>query len=402
MIPEEKFRGRARYVSQTSLGSYPLGGGYKIFTLNATVAGVAYNLPTADKITAAQHADGGPVFVVFGASGTTDCELVAPISGSKFLVKAGSVIFVGYENDDAVIYSPTLSAPAIHHYQGLIVGGTNAGGSGVALSQQFSHPAETWTTRALPATTRSGGTATVRRDTAYHAGSAPTGTAIGTAIYATTRAGGWATLASAFSAQYEFPLAGAWQSNAFWWDGSGTAGGTRLAVVTGALSSISVPPASRPLGAGVSLPARDRVLLIGGDPKLTPPWLYHAPSDTYETVDFYSGTNRRWGTGSIQNQKAWYIGGQDYTSPAWVVEDAVDIFDPATRTWAAGDALPAPRTALGSIALGGSVYACGGRDAAAVAQTTVSKHNGSSWVSAANPLSAALSDISNAGGTNYA
>lgn len=103
----------------------------------------------------------------------------------------------------------------------------------------------------------------------------------------------------------------------------------------------------------------DKIYVIGG---------YGNDKVNIKKVQIYDPTNDSWANGTdmqyprsglgtvVLGGKIYAIGGQD---PSLSTKD-VEIFDPNTNTWSDGPAMPARRTSMAVAVRGGKIYVIGG------------------------------------------
>jgi hypothetical protein len=140
-------------------------------------------------------------------------------------------------------------------------------------------------------------------------------------------------------------------------------------------------------GGSASDQASDRIMLIRGLPLQQASWLFHGPSGTYESTDFYTGVAKRSMSAFLQFGRIYSCGGYDDNGAAWF--STSDQFTIPTRTWVLGGALPAQRSTGAAFAWRGVGIYAGGEDNLSTPRNTVFRMNNSStWFSTTNKIGA--------------
>jgi hypothetical protein len=273
-----------------------------------------------------------------------------PRSGAAVAALGGQIYVIGgrdasgYPIDTAVRYDPVSgewsNAGVLDHGRAngaafvlngrmMVVGGRREDGNVMDDAEEYDPVNNIWFQNSECSNEREGHAAFVIGNVAFAFG----GTAEG---------GGY--LGDAEWYEYGFPL---WMSYSPW--------------------SLSIPRASF-----ASAPAGDGVLVIGGYSTFGP------LADVEYYVPGAGGAARaqlptpRGGLGAAaldtpQGQRIYVAGGRDASN---AIVTNVDIYDPVGDSWAAGEALPAPRTGAAIVALNGRLYVIGGLDASGATTTT--------------------------------
>lgn len=413
-MDEATYRGGAQYLNITGAGTTQLGAAGKVVRVLATALGVILELPPPRNIQNFR-VGGGPVFIFFGVSGSQPYTVQIPGGATTFSVTTSTVLAIYYVDTGdgtwSVVGHDSLAAPAPTnpHWNGIVCAGDNYTTEG--RSQHMVHPTDTWSVAGTPMglNAEDGAAVSLGRDECYFSGSENAGTPavpINTAILRFSRTGVWSAVGAKTTVELELPMAGAWYQKGFFFNGK-SPNVDQYDPVVDVVSIKSPTPIARPWGAGATIQGAnmievgkttvytaDRIILIGGAPKDTPPWLYHVPSDTYEHVMPYGGTNRRKGTAGPYSNIIVYAGGASFDEPTDVAYSNVDLYFPISRTWLAGPALPLAVKLLGSFTIGGAFYVMGGNDDS-ITLSSVAKFEGIMWA-VTNPMPVAVQGICNA------
>lgn len=128
---------------------------------------------------------------------------------------------------------------------------------------------------------------------------------------------------------------------------------------TNSWSTLAPMPARR--WAHVMYALDGRLYVFGGvvfeAPKAAPTWAYDPATDTWSTDLPSMPTYREHLTGVVVDGHAWLIGGRDGRNLT-----AVEVFDPATRTWTSMPAMPTARGGLTAGLIGRRIHLTGGEN----------------------------------------
>jgi N-acetylneuraminic acid mutarotase len=139
-------------------------------------------------------------------------------------------------------------------------------------------------------------------------------------------------------------------------------------------------PATNMWSAGASMPTarlvatggalNGKVYVAGGEPLTAVLEAYDPATDTWETVTPMPAPRTYVGGGVLANQfLCVFGGGPDAGTP---MPDTY-CYSPAANIWTVGATMLTPRTTMATVALGGSIYAIGGRTSLNVNVATVER-----------------------------
>jgi hypothetical protein len=378
MIGETTFYGGAVYLSISS-GPHQIPLGARVVAVNAVSGLVSVRLPAASsgRMAPAYGLSSGPLAWVVNL-GPQDLRVQDASGTVTVLVPPGNTARCVLDETGLVPHDVTISRPLATTVDALVAGGNGTGGPPAEVdTAERLGAGDTWSSAAKMTKTRGNAGGASSGQQLFIAGRDTPGEATGERF----RDGAWSAL-PALASPRAHVLAG-WACARLHFIG-GTAEADAFDPISQTMASIAAPPMDRTQGTSVSLGAFDRVLLYPGLPALSPPWAYHAKSDTYETLPATTGQDRRSTSGFARDGRAWVCGGyEDATSTAL---DLVETFDPVTRVWAAGPSLPAARYSGSGFALADRGYWTCGFDAAGSASDVTYKIQGASWaVTTAKP-----------------
>ena len=385
MISEERFYGGAQFITAGSGGSYAVYGDARVITVNATATGVIVQLPAPSDITNGAL-DGGPAFFVINAG--TQTLTVRDDGGVTFTIPSAGVEAVCFDSG-VMLATPTV-APTMTTEDAIIAGG-GAAAAEVATVDRFTVSTETFAAEASMSNARAEGAAAACKQGFYIAQ-----TRGGSNLAEKHRAGSWSALPNLSSAR-EDGVAEAMGSEAIFFGGDDSAA-EALDTITDTWAARSALPLTRAEPASFAWPGGDRIIIVSGDDPAKIALAYHVPTDTFETLDPYSSTPRGDFTAFVHDGRGILAGGRDLLG---AVVDDVELFDLATRSWAAGTALPAARTEAGSWAVTDAAgYFGGGLDSASSAASAVYRLRGrsGSWATLGATLNRAFITNQCAGG----
>lgn len=155
---------------------------------------------------------------------------------------------------------------------------------------------------------------------------------------------------------------------------------------TDAYSVKAAQPHPTHTGGCASVASKDRIMLVRGAPLQQASWLYHGPSGTYESVEFYAGNPKAAMTAFERLGLVHAVGGYNSTSGSWF--NTTDLFNIATRSWSVGATIPAQRSEGAGFAWHSIGIYAGGEDNGSLATQTVYRMNTSStWFATTNKVS---------------
>lgn len=386
MISEDKFYGGAQYITAASGGSYPASAGARVITVEANALGVILDLP--DPRTIQNGAiRGGPVFYVVNSG--TQVMTVRDDTGVTLTVAVGAAAPIVMESEVMMPAPAPLPSPPTTPVLGAIIAGGGQTGLELATVERFAYSTETFSVEVPMTTARAEGAAAQCKQGFYIAQSRG-----GSSLAEKHRLGVWAALPNISSAR-ENGLAGALDATIYMLGGS-AATTEALDVVTDIWSARSAVPYLREGSAAATMPGADRVVMISGDDPAKIALAYHAPTDTYESLDPYPGTLRGQFTAFAHDGRIILVGGADNVGGLLSID--VDQLDVVSRIWSVGATIGVAREELGSWVAGDRAgYVGGGKNLAGTDQAGVYRLSGrgGAWATVGATLGTARSSIAN-------
>lgn len=388
MIPPDTFFGRAYNATLASPGTYSIPSRTRVAQIDATSAGVVLRLPDPDEFGNAVPS-GGPWMVIQVT--TTSVTLQDHNGAGSQTLAAGSTYTVVL--DDGAWSRPTFppaTAAATPTLYAKVCGG-GASGSEVADVSDFTVATEAWASgTSMPtARARAGGCAHAQRFyIAENWG--------GSAVAYKWGGSAWSALPNLSSAR-EGAMCDGLGGRVFMFGGD--PGDLEiLDCITDTWAAGESLPLLRTEGASSVVGFVDRIVLVTGEGEEQVNLFYHEPTGTYETIDYMLGALRRGLSAFTHDWKVYACGGKRFVDD--VVTDAVDRFEPITRVWSSGGALPAERYEHAAFHVDPSAgYAAAGLDGSDVAQSDVYRVRDTTWATTSNPISTAHTYVGNQAGS---
>lgn len=386
MIRPEDFFGGAHY--QAISGDTTINGWWRVMTFNVSAGTFTVTFAGEDL---AKRFDspflGGPLGYIWNiGSGTIDCRIT--VAGEVFTLTVGPgqvahVVVVsqtnGFVSDGGV--SPLLidAAKASSISIGKVIANTDGivqnGGAPPAgtSTQKVDMPTGTWSSLAASPNIH-GDAAGFGMMQGLHLVGTSSGTTAKTR-HSRYRGAAWSTRAN-FPVQTYGGSGGSLRSLGYIFPGEASLALGAMPITTqqfddiaNAYSAKASMPHPSYRGAGASVEAWDRIMLVRGQPLNQASWLYHGPSGTFESVDFYGGNARRSMSAFNLYGRVCVAGG--FNDDLGTYFDRTDFFAIETRSWSTGPAMPAQRRHGCGFAWHQVGLYCGGQDNSPAATATV-------------------------------